>query len=96
MAFEVKDWFKSYDKKGGDISLYNISRQDNDSSVIAYYGYQNDSGAYIIQRSRTSATVTNLIFDYYASNTSDNFSTDWGNRVSLTYVEYQALFHKSG
>lgn len=96
MAFEIKDYFMHYTKRGEPMSLFNVCRFDETSSVLKYYAYQNDEGAYIIQRSTTSSTTSILVYEYYASKTTINFTTDWAGRASLTYGEYYQLFQQAG
>lgn len=95
MAFEVSDFFRSYKKRGDLHSLFNVAREDTTLDVLQYFAYQNDEGAYIIQRTTTSGSLTVLAYNYYASNKLDSFETDWGNRASLAYGEYHALFIKN-
>ncbi len=94
MAFEMKDYFKSYSKKGDDRVLFNVARTDDDDTAYPkFYAYQNEEGAYLIQRETTSGTLK--IYGYYAKRTTSNFSTDWTNRASLSYLEYYQLFATS-
>jgi len=95
MAFDVKDFYSTYGKKGDNKCIFNVVREDTTSAVVQYYGYQNDEGSYIIQRSSTVTTTTVIKYDYYGkgvSKAADDFQTDWDNRASLTFVEYNALF----
>ena len=89
MAFEIKDFNMSYAKQGDDRSLFNIAREDSDG-YPQFYAYQNQEGAYVIQRVTTSGTLK--IYGYYATRSIANFASDVTNRVNLTYVEYYQLF----
>ena len=92
MAFEVKDFYMQYSKKGDPTSVFNISREDPTDGET-YYGYQNNEGSFIIQQVTTSGTLK--IYKYYASVTKANFDTDWTGRSSLSYGEYYQLFHQN-
>ncbi len=93
MAFEIKDFSKSYAKKGDDRSLFNVARSDDDDTAYPkFYAYQNEEGAYVIQRQTTSGTLK--IYGYYGTRQAANFTTDWTGRASLTYVEYYQLFQQ--
>ena len=92
MAFELKDFFRSYVKRGDQTGLFNVARDDTANAGARYYAYQNEDGSYIIQCVTTSGTLH--IYAYYASKHSVNFNTDWTGRAGLTYVEYYQLFHQ--
>ena len=59
-----------------------------DNSSPAYYGFVNADGAWYIQRATTSGNITTYEF---VSGSSD-YATNWGNRASLTYDLYNAIF----
>ncbi len=91
MAFEVKDNYMHYSKKGDPISVWNISFEDPTAGE-QYYAYFNDEGAYLIQRVTTSGTLK--IYMYYASRITANYSLDITNRANLAYGEYYELFQQ--
>lgn len=93
MAFEVKDYFMHYSKRGEPVSVFNVCREDPTSGA-EYYAYFNDEGSYIIQSVTTSGTLK--LYKYYACRTTANFSTDFANRAGLTYGEYHELFQQVG
>lgn len=93
MAFEIKDFFRSYSKHGDDRSVFNVARADDANDGLIFYAYQNEEGGYVIQRQTTSGTLK--IYGYYGRRPSSGFSTDWTNRASLSYVEYYQLFNQS-
>lgn len=90
MAFELKDFFRSYVKRGDQNGLFNVSREDSDDEGLKFYAFQNENGAYVIMRQTTSGTLK--IYEYYAKQQIANFSDDWSGRTSLTYGEYYQLF----
>ena len=92
MAFELKDFFRQYVKRGDQLGVFNIAREDPTSGQ-EFYAYQNECGAYLIQKVTTSGTLT--IHAYYARKNSGGFGDDWTNRASLTYGEYYALFNQT-
>lgn len=91
MAFQVKDNYMHYSKKGDPISVFNIAREDPTEGA-QYYAYFNDEGSYIIQSVTTSGTLK--IYKYYASRIKANLTTDFSNRTSLAYGEYYELFQQ--
>ena len=96
MAFEIKDFYMGYTKKGSILGIFNVAREDYTNDVVQYFAYFNDEGSYVIQRSTTDATTTVRIWGYYGrGNKPDGFATDWSNRSTLAYVEYHALFQQS-
>ena len=92
MAFEIKDFFHGYTKRGDEKGLFNISLSDETSDAVRYYLYQNEDGTYIIQRTTTSGSLTVKVYGYYAARNPSNINTDWTGRASLNYVEYYQLF----
>jgi len=95
MAFELKDFFRSYVKRGDQNGLFNVVRSDETLDELRFYAFQNEDGSYVIQRVTTSGSLTVKVYEYYASKSIDNLSTDWSNRSSLSYAEYYQLFPES-
>lgn len=95
MAFQLKDFFRSYVKSGDQMGLFNVVRSDRTSSVEQYNAYMNEDGSYIIQQTTTSGTTAIKVYKYYAKkNGSSTFAADWAGRTGLTYGEYYELFHQ--
>jgi|26BtaG_2_1085354.scaffolds.fasta_scaffold01519_7 hypothetical protein len=98
MAFELKDFFRSYVRSGDQKGLFNVVRADMDSTVERYNAYMNEDGSYIIQQTLTSGTARHYIYKYYAkkgrkgTDMATLLNTDWSNRTGLTYVDYYKLF----
>jgi len=90
MAFELKDFFRNYVKRGDQNGLFNIAREDSDNEGLKFYAWQNETGSYVFMRQTTSGTLK--IYEYYATKNTDSFATDWSGRASLTYGEYYELF----
>ena len=91
MAFEFTDFYRSYNPRGEQRALFNVARSDEDSEMERYYAFINNSGSYVIQQITTNGTLTNKIYKYYATKNNSTFDTNWTNRASLTYVEYNNL-----
>jgi len=89
MAFELKDWYRSYSKRGDVNGYFNIAREDP-TDGLKFYAWQNEVGSYVIMRETTSGTLK--IYEYFASKDVASFGTDWTGRAALTYVEYYQLF----
>lgn len=93
MAFELKDFERSFSPKGDQSGVFNISRQDNTLAVETYYAYQNEAGSYVIQRTTTEGTAAVKVYKYYAvGKKPDGFVSDWANRANLSYVEFHEIF----
>ena len=94
MAFELTDFYQSYIPRGDFRGLFNVARSDETLEALRYYAYLNEAGSYVIQRVTTSGSLTVKVYEYYAvgKKSTTALSTDWGNRASLTYVEYSQLF----
>jgi hypothetical protein len=92
MAFELKDFNHSYTKKGDERGLFNVARSDETLDELRYYAYLNEDGAYVIQQITTSGSLTVKVYKYYATKLANNITTDWANRASLTYSEYNQIF----
>lgn len=91
MAFELKDFERSFTPKGDNRGIFNIVREDDENDGLRFYAYMNEAGSYVISRVTTSGTVR--IHEYYGSGKKPTqFSADWTGRESLTYVEYYLLF----
>lgn len=97
MAFQTKDFFMSYVKRGDQNGLFNVARADEDGGT-KYYAFMNELGSYVIQRITTSGTLK--IYEYYAkgggypADMTTLLNTDWTGRAGLTYVDYYLLFHQ--
>ena len=76
--------------RGGHEVTFQVSRQAT-ASGVQYNAWQSDEGRYIIQK-RDLSDTTNISTKYYYGSTKTQFTTDWGNRAGLTYVEYYAMF----
>lgn len=92
MAFEGKDTFMSYTKRGDQKFVGNVARSD-DALFPQYYAYMNEVGAYVIQQVTTSGTLK--IYGYYAKPNASQFSADWTGRAGLSYVEYYLIFNQT-
>lgn len=96
MAFEIKDFFRSYVTMGDLKGLFNVARMDRTSAVEIYYAYLNEVGSYIIQQVTTAGTTAIKVYKYYAKKKgASTFDTDWTGRTSLTYKEYYELFRQT-
>lgn len=97
MAFQTKEFFHDYTKRGDINGLFNVVFSDESTTEGAtrYYAYQNENGAYIIQRVMTSGSLTTKVYGYYGKRTNDDLTTDLTNRATLTYVDYYQLFTQS-
>jgi hypothetical protein len=93
MAFDVKDFFMAYSKRGDARSVFNVARSDDDNEGLKFYAYWNDEGAYLIQKVSTSGTLK--IYGYYATRQTNTFDASWTGRAALTYREYYELFNQS-
>ncbi len=99
MAFELTDFHRSYVPRGEMRGLFNLARMDTDSQPV-FYAYMNEVGSYVIQRYTTSGTLK--IVKYYAKRGKPSLDmtamldADWANRAALSYVDYFALFDRSG
>ena len=93
MAFELKDFFRQYVRRGNEGGVFNISREDP-TDGLEFYAYQNECGSYVFQRITTSGTLR--IYEYYARGSkATTFATDWTDRANKTYVEFYALFNQN-
>jgi hypothetical protein len=94
MAFEMKDFFRSYVKRGDQLGIFNSIKVDAENSSLMYVAYMNESGSYIIER--ISISGNSITFDFYGKGMHpSNFADDWTARAGLTYVEYNDLFPES-
>jgi len=66
------------------LERYAISRSD-DTSTSEYYGFTDTSGNWYIMKIDTTTGIYTYI------NGTSNFLTNWGNRATLTYVEFETL-----
>ena len=82
-----------YTKRGDHAGVFNVARSDDDNDGLKFYAYQNETGAYVIQRVTTSGTLK--IYEYYATRAVASFSADWTGRTGLTYGEYYQLFNQT-
>lgn len=90
MAFEIVDFNRHYVLTGEPRGLFNVARSDESATSPRYYLYLNDSGSYIIQK--IVITVGVGVYTYYAKRAGTGvLDTDWTNRASLTYVEYNKV-----
>ena len=99
MAFELTDFYRSYVPRGEMRGLFNVARSDEDSEVVRYYAFYNETGSYVFQRITTSGTLGVKVYGYYAvgaNRSPKDLTTAWTNRASLTYVEYYQLFNQNG
>ena len=71
-------------KEENRLSRYNISREDTSTST-EYYGFVATDGSWYIMQVNT----TNGEYKYV--NGSSDFLTNWNNRTTLTYDEYNNL-----
>jgi hypothetical protein len=92
MAFHCKDFFHSYSRKGDENGLFNVARADDENDGLKFYAYQNEEGAFVIQRITTSGTLK--IYNYYATKQVSRFDTDWTARTGLSYGEYWQIFNQ--
>ena len=97
MAFEVRDWFQDYSKRGDGKGYHNVALSDEPTTEGAtrYYAYQNENGAYIIQKIATSGSLVIKVYSYFGRRDPNQLTTDFTNRASLTYVDYYNLFTQS-
>ena len=84
---QVKDTSRKFNLKGGEMAVFEAS-DENVSGTDEYYGYLNADGAWIIQYIDRS---TQPVPYRFVAGTSD-YSTAWGNRASLEYGYYNAIF----
>lgn len=95
MAFNLKDFNNLYHKKGNYEILFNVARTDESATSPQYYLFLSDEGAYVIMRKTVSSGIST--FEYYAaalveiSTNTKSMTTDWANRASLSYVEYNEI-----
>lgn len=73
----------SFLAKGSE--FYEVSDEDI-AGDPSYFGYLNTSGKWIIQQRTASAG------QYRYIQGSSDYSTNWGNRASLSYGLYNTLF----
>ncbi len=96
MAFELKDFFRSYVKRGDFRGLFNIARSDESTveGATRYYAFLNENGSYVIQQIATSGSLVIKVYGYYARGNANTtrLNTDWAGRTSLAYVDYYELF----
>lgn len=91
MAFQLRDFFRSYAIRGNMDVLLNVARSDESAESPRYYAFMNEEGSYIIQRVVVTAGVG--VYTYYAtSKQPTSLAADWTNRPGLAYVEYYLLF----
>jgi len=91
MAFQARDFFQSYSKRGDFNLLFNLVRSDEASTSPRYYAWMNEEGAYIIQQVVITAGVG--VYTYYATSKQPlSLDADWTDRGTLDYVEYYLLF----
>lgn len=90
MAFQFRDFYRGYSKKGDINVLLNVVRSDEANTSPRYYVFMNEEGSYVIQRVVITAGVG--VYTYYGANKPDNLATDWAGRAGLTYVEFYQLF----
>lgn len=95
MAFELKDFDRSFTVKGDQRGVFNAVREDYTSDVEQYFAFMNESGSYVIQQTTTDGTETVKVHKYYAVGKKPlQFATDWAGRSGLSYVEFYNLFTK--
>ena len=74
---------------GSDVLAgYKPIQRDENPGGVSYYGMIASDGSWVILRDSVSGTVTT---NDYAIGTS-NFSTNWADRVTLTYSSFDTLF----
>lgn len=97
MAFEIKDFFRSYDTTGDMIGRFNVARMDRTLSVEVYNAYINEIGSFVIQRTTTDGTTAIKVYKYYAKKKDGaGFAAAWSSRGTLPFVEYYQLFRQEG
>lgn len=81
-------------RKGGHSVNYQAARFTSSKvSDKLYNAWLAQDGSYIIMERDFTALTTKYFFRNRAAVDSNNdLDTDWGNRTTLTYVEYSALF----
>lgn len=90
MAFELIDINRTFIKEGNYRGLFNVARSDEASESPRYYAFLNEAGVYIIQKIVVTSGVGT--YTYYVNADPDTLSTNWANRASLTYAEYNNIF----
>lgn len=84
---QIKDTSRKFNKKGGDVAIYEVSDEDI-SGTTEYYGYVNADGSWIIQKIDRASNPSTL---RYVGGV-NSYSTSWANRASLSYDYYYNLF----
>ena len=82
---QLKDFQLSLHVRGGEVSVFQLSDQD-ETTTKKYYGFVNAEGGWVIQRWDTA------VDQFRWSGGRNNFTTAWTNRASLSYDYYYALF----
>ncbi len=86
-SLQLKDFQLSLHRRGGEVSVFQLSDQDEGgSSGYKYYGFLNAEGGWVIQRADLSGTVFRWVGG------TANYTTAWGNRTGLAYDYYNVLF----
>lgn len=91
MSFELYDAFQNYTRRGSLHQLFNIARSDDALEELMYFAFVNDSGAHIIMRITTSGSLSVKLYKFYGAGCG-SLDTDWTNRASLTYSDFNQLF----
>ena len=76
--------------RGSNNQNYQVARQTTSGS-ITYYAWLAADGSHIVMK-RNATDTDNIISTYFFGESTEAFATNWTNRASLTYVEYNALF----
>ena len=83
---DYKDYTRILHRAGGEVSVFEISEQD-DASTVQYFGYLNSEGYWIIQKYDTGASPKT--FRYCGGQSA--YTTAWANRAILSYVTYDQI-----
>ena len=84
MAFTFKDVVRRLNRQGDIHAEFVIARMDKANVSPRYYAWTNESDTWLIMRKTTTNGVK--VFDFVSGVTA--FTTNWGNRASLTYVDF--------
>ena len=83
---EISDYKYVRHKVGGENVLYQIAHADRAGSDL-YFGYINNEGGWLIQKTTEVASVTTYLYAVGAS----GYANAWTGRAGLVCVAWDAL-----
>ncbi len=88
-GYTFKDNLFVLHKRGDNYQNYQAARID-DPNTVKYFGMLAADGSHIIMQ-KDDTTATNVTIKYFWGDSTQSFATNWTNRSSLTYADYDSI-----